>query len=215
MTASAISIAGGYLEKAGGTFSVRPSTGSTPVADPLAAVPEPTVASCDFTNYQLTSGSATLTAGTYCGGIRISNGAVATFKAGTYVIQKGPLSVDGATVTGSNVMFYLTNAPVAIVNRAKATLSAPTSGAYLGILFFQDRSASSEVSIDNSTAKFTGSLYLPGSTVQFNNSAVVTGTAAIVAGQVSLANHASVTLTYDATGAKTGLRGSSAAGLVE
>ena len=98
---------------------------------------------------------AVLTPGTYCGGIYVGNGATnVTFSSGIYVINGGGLSFNGSgkTVTGNGVMFYLTGTnstydSVAIQNGVSVTFSAPTSGTYQGVLFFQDRSITS--SADN------------------------------------------------------------------
>jgi hypothetical protein len=51
-----------------------------------------------------------------------------------------------------------------------ATLSAPTSGTYEGVLFFENRSSSVAVSIQGSNTNLTGDLYFYGSNVTYGGS---------------------------------------------
>jgi hypothetical protein len=231
LTASAIAVAGGGVVT-GGSVVTAPATsvsgfavggGSTmtpaatlgaapPAADPLASVPAPAVGACDFNNYSPGWGTWTLNPGTYCGGITISNGATATFNPGTYIIKGGGLTlVGGTTDTGSGVMFYLTGTnasygSVTISNGANVTFSAPTSGPYMGVVFFQDRSitsASNATFAGGVNMKVTGSLYFPTTSVSYSNGASTNAYVAIVANQVSFTGGTNIT--YDPTGLKTGL----------
>jgi hypothetical protein len=96
---------------------------------------------------------------------------------------------------------------VAVQNGVSVTFSAPTSGAYLGVLFFQDRSitsAQNAVFTGGATMKLTGSLYFPTTNVSFSNGSSVTAyNTAIVAKQLSFTS--SAYFKYDSTGLKTGL----------
>jgi hypothetical protein len=221
VTASAVSIAGGYVVNNGGTVSPAPTTGTAAVADPFASVVGPTPGACSYTNYSPGYGTWTLNPGTYCGGITINNGATATFNAGTYIINGGGITFGGgATVTGSGVMFYLTGTnasygSVTIANGVNVTFSAETSGQYMGLLFYQDRSIVSAANASfagGATTQFTGSLYFPTTDVSFSNGTSGGGNTAIVAKQVSFAGGAD--LHYDPTGLKTGLLATTV-GLVE
>jgi hypothetical protein len=213
VTASAISVAGGDSITNGGSTTPDPTTGAAPATDPLASLPSPTVGACNYTNYSPGWGTWALTPGVYCGGIDISNGATATFAAGTYIIKGGSLTlVGGTTDTGSGVMFYLTGTnasygSVNISNGANVTFSGPTSGPYTGIVFYQDRTITSSVNATFSggvSMKLTGTLYFPTTSVLFSNGSSVTNVyTAIVAKQVSFTGGTS--LQYDATGMKTGL----------
>ena len=128
--------------------------------DPLSSLPKPPVLACGAASSGPTyhgapsaltlSGNATLYAdAAYCGGITINNGATVTFQAGTYVLgtssTAGGLAVDvGASVNGSGVTFYNYGASGAVTftytsfTSGGVNLTAPTSGIYSGILFFQD-----------------------------------------------------------------------------
>ncbi|MGA2770566.1 MAG: pilus assembly protein TadG-related protein [Bryobacteraceae bacterium] len=213
VTASAISIVGGDVISGGGSTTPAPVTGAPSVADPLASLPAPVVGACNYTNYSPGWGNWTLNPGTYCGGINISNGATATFNAGTYIIKGGGVTlVGGTTDTGSGVMFYLTGTnasygSVTISNGANATFSGPTSGSCTGIVFYQDRTITSSANATFSggvSMKVTGTLYFPTTSVLFSNGSSVSNVyTAIVAKQVSFTGGTS--LQYDATGLKTGL----------
>ncbi len=219
--ATAVSVVGGSSVNNGGSVSPAPVTGVQAVTDPFAAVTGPTVGACNYTNYSPGWGSWTLNPGTYCGGITINNGATANFNPGTYIINGGALSfAGGATITGGGVMFYLTGTnasygSVSINNGVNVTLSGPTSGAYTGLLFFQDRSITSSVAANfagGATMQLTGSLYFPTTAVSFSNGASGNGTTALIANQVSFTG--GVQLVYDPTGQKTGLS-TKTAGLME
>jgi hypothetical protein len=184
-------------------------------ADPFLSVLAPVVGACDpghLVKYDPGWGNFTLWPGTYCGGIRISNGATATFNPGIYIIKGGGVSfVGGTTITGSGVMFYLTgtNASYAsadISNGASVTFSAPPSGPYMGMLFFQDRlivSAANATFSGGVVMQLTGTLYFPASSVLYSNGSSSAVYTAIVAKTVSFTGGTS--LKYDATGLKTGL----------
>ena len=190
-----------------------PVTGTAAVADPFASLPALTPASCIThpTQYSPPDGTV-LNPGTYCGGISVSGIANVTFSAGQYIINGGGLSFgNSAVATGSNVIFYLTgtNANYASVNASGAsnvTFSAPTSGTYQGILFYQDRSltSASPAPFGNSAAvTLTGSLYFPTTKVSFSGAAETSSYMAIIADEVSFAGSANIT--YDSTGQNTGL----------
>lgn len=214
VTASAIGIVGAAVMNNGGSTSPAPVTGAPVVADPLASLPGLTPASCAThpTTYYPPTGT-TLNPGTYCGGITVDNGATnITFSAGNYIIDGGYLTFASGTSTGSGVMFYLTGTnatygSVVIDNGATVTMSAPASGVYQGILFFQDRSitsANNATFAGGATMQLTGSLYFPTTDVSFSNgTSVANYSTAIVASAVSFAGGANIK--YDSTGSKTGL----------
>jgi hypothetical protein len=115
-------------------------------------------------------------------------------------------------------MFYLTGTnstydSVAIQNGASVTFSAPTSGTYLGVLFFQDRSITSSqnaVVTGGATMNLTGSLYFPTTDVSYSNGTSTTAyNTAIVANELSFTS--SAYFKYDSTGLKTGLFSNSVA----
>lgn len=150
-----------------------PTTVSS-VSDPLASVAPPTVGGCDHTNATYGSGATpTLNPGVYCGGITMSANANVTLNPGVYILNGGGLTVSSsqAQLSGTGVMFYVSGdashsyGAVNITGQATLNLSAPTSGTYNNILFFQDRSQGSSSTQNTfaggSTVNVSGVLYFP------------------------------------------------------
>jgi len=211
VTAPALDIVGGC--NCTGTYPTI-VTEAVPIADPFASLPVPPLGNCTAhpTLYNPGTGT-TLTPGTYCGGISVGGGASVTFAPGIYIINGGGVTFGGgATDNGTGVMFYLTGTnasygSVAVAGGAHTTLSAQTSGPYLGVLFFQDRSITSN---NNATfggganSALTGSLYFPTTNVSFSGGAQTASySTAIVAKQVSF--QGGTNIKYDPTGLLTGL----------
>lgn len=210
--ATAIQVVGAFKKDNGGSTSVTPSTGVSAAADPFASLPAPapapTCQSGNFTAWQ--PNPYTPAPGTYCG-FSVANGMSLQMSPGTYIVNGGQFSIQGgSTVTASGgVLIYLTGgATVNIANGSTVTLSAQASGAYQGVLFYQDRSMTSpgaSTFAGGATMNLTGSLYMPHATLNINNGSSTTGTAmGIVANMVNFQGGAHVLA--DNGGAKTGLK---------
>jgi hypothetical protein len=167
-----------------------PNTGASPAADPLASMPAPASAPyhCDYKNYSASNnGSAVvLSPGVYCGGINVKNN-LYTLNAGNYILVGGGLTTQdsNSSIAGSGVFFYNTfgdtnkgtyaYSPINIAATSTVSLTAPTSGTYTGILFFEDRSApaSSDSYGGGSSAVYQGTIYAKNAAVtMFGNSSV-------------------------------------------
>lgn len=129
---------------------------TTSPGDPLASLTAPstgTIVGKTPTYFDMNSKPAnnTIAPGIYCGGLEIgnTNGTKFTFSPGIYILAGGGLTLESqAQVTGTGVTFYNTSSagwgcassynytPVTISGQVTATLSAPTSGSFDGILFF-------------------------------------------------------------------------------
>lgn len=160
--------------------------------DPLSTLPKPAVLSCGSSllspyhgspNPLVILGTAVLYPdAAYCGGVTVGPLAHVTFMPGTYVIRAGgPLNLQGgmsfdlgATVTGTGVTFYNYGPAGAINFLASAvtlgafSLTAPTTGTYAGILFFQDPGNTTPAIIVASASANTtleGAYYFPAATV--------------------------------------------------
>lgn len=207
-------VAGGYTGTSGGSsVSPTPVTGVAAVANPFASLSPPSVgpvpASCTTNpsttseqGYSLNSGSATIGPGTYCGGITVSgNGVTLNLNAGLYILYGGGLTVQGgANLIGTNVTFYNTGTSsgntqykgINVSGGSTTDLTAATTGALAGILFFQDPSAPNPMSQKNnisgqSGAIFTGVLYFPTSPLYFSGGSTVTPEdATLVAWQINI-----------------------------
>jgi Flp pilus assembly protein TadG len=137
----------------------------------------------------LGAGTFTFNSGTYCGGISIGPGANVTFSPGVYTLTGSGLTVTiGANVSGTGVSFYNSNYNSAgqqvsgyandgginflcsSCTLGTVNLSAPTSGAYEGVLFFQNPYNTAPSTIVGSAAfnnTLTGVSYLPSAAVTY------------------------------------------------
>jgi Flp pilus assembly protein TadG len=152
-----------------GTISPNPVTGAGIIADPFASMTAPTVGSCTSTGASFSSqGSNTLNPGVYCGAISVSGGASLTLNPGTYILKNG-ISLSGSgSITGSGVTLYLSGGSINIGGTGTMNLSAPTSGTYQGILFYQDPSDTAAATIvGSSTETFSGVVYLPTASLSY------------------------------------------------
>jgi Flp pilus assembly protein TadG len=167
---------------------------STSIVDPYASLSTPAPGVCTYTNYQEPSGSTlTLTAGTYCGGLTITSKANIYFTAGTYYISNGDLVLQSDNTiscsnctSGAGVTFVLTqtsgnNADIggaSITSQNSVTLSAPNSGTYKGVLFYQDRRVAAGTMQSTSkiftlsslnTATLSGAVYFPNNLITISS----------------------------------------------
>ena len=158
---------GGGVYNNGGTPPSSILTDCPPTKDPLASRVPPTGVGCTNTNYIITSGSAVLQPGTYCGGINISGTAKVTFNPGTYIVKDGLFIIkDTAIATGTNVGFYLTG-PLSLISftgNATINFSGAETGNMAGLLFFEDPK-SGPLRVHHIAAThadtLTGTIYLP------------------------------------------------------
>jgi Flp pilus assembly protein TadG len=225
VTATAIKVNGGAsrVSVTGGSSIVPspPTYNAGPVADPLASLVAPAYSGCDHTGYSISSGNtATLNPGVYCGGINMGFSNV-TLNPGIYVLNGGGLTVtNGATLTGSNVMLYNTGsaghtiAPVVMNGGATVTLSAPNSGTYQGVVFFQDRTltyASPNTISNGASGNITGTFYFPTTEFAYSGGTTGSGYAAFVASKVTITGGSSV-LKNDPIGTYTGLANTTGSG---
>jgi Flp pilus assembly protein TadG len=221
--ASVVDVVGNVNISGGSTVTPRPTTGVAPVADPLANLPAPAFSGCRATNKSISVITTSLDPGVYCGGVTISGGANVTFNSGSYILNGGGLSVSGnSTITGTGVFFYNTSSgyifkPIMISGDTTMALTAPTSGTYQGILFFQDRSIFSSASSSfsgGSTANVSGTIYLPSGVLYFSGGASTAPlTMALVCKGLNVSGNAY--LAKDPTGELTGMTSVSSTALVQ
>ncbi len=217
-TAPSISVVGGTHIVGSSVITPSPTTGVSPMADPLASLPAPSYSGCDHTSFKLTgSASATLNPGVYCNGISITASVALTLNPGIYILNGGGLSLTGCctTVTGSGVFFYNTSngysfGALTMTGGSSVNLSAPTSGTYKGILFYQDRTITSSATntiVGGSSPTMSGTVYMPTAALNFEGSSTSGLTMALIADTVKITG--STKLNKDTTGALTGLPQSS------
>lgn len=159
-------ISGGGAEVGTGatlTECRSPILNAPAVADPYASIPQPApVGPC------LNANGATLSPGRYCNGLRLSG--TVTLSPGVYYISGGDFRVNAqANVRGQGVTIYLQGSGGLNFNgNATLALSAPTSGATAGILFFGDRSGGGSSTLNGTAASvMTGAVYMPRQAVSY------------------------------------------------
>jgi RHS repeat-associated protein len=164
--------------------------------DPLASIAAPTsgtVVSKSPAYFDMNAKPAnnTFAPGVYCGGLTIgnTNGTAFTMSPGTYIMAGGGLVMNSqAVVKGTGVTVYNTSSagwgcassysykPVTISGQVTATLSAPTAGAFDGILFFGNRTGCSTKGscVDQinggSTTVLNGALYFASDEIEITGS---------------------------------------------
>jgi hypothetical protein len=213
LNVSAIKVVGGTSLSNNSTVTPTPITRTTPVEDPFASLPAPSYSACDHMSLQ-PNGTVNLSPGVYCGGLKISAGSTITFNPGMYILNGGGLMVSSknATLNGTGVTFYNTSngyafGTVTITGGATINLSAPTSGTYKGILFFQDRSITSSATNGiggGANETYTGSVYMPTASLTFvGGSTTHALTTVLIAKDINISGDAY--LQKDTTGDLTGI----------
>jgi hypothetical protein len=182
MTALSICSAGGYSGPASG-YTPAPGVDCPRLKDPLSDRPAPSVDACTATNEVISGGSATLTPGVCCGGLKITGGTFVTLRPGVYVLKDGPLTIDAASrLIANNAGFYLTgaNTVLAIDDTTTIRMLAPKSGPLAGILFFEDRAApagQSHIMGSRNAQELLGTFYLSRNTLVVGYAPTTAGTA--------------------------------------
>lgn len=212
ITASSVSVNGSATSGNGGSISPAATTGVVPVSDPLAYLSPPSYSASSCTADPLThygQGGSSYTVGpgsnystTQDGNLVCytsltlgQNNDTVTLNAGIYVITGAMTANSGTTLGGNGVTFYLVgNGSVNIQNGATVNFTAPTSGSYDGILFFQDRADTNADYVEggaNSTLK--GILYFPSAQLNMANGTTTTVYTPIVANSLVMAGGGTLT----------------------
>jgi len=174
---------GGYSISGSGDVTPTPSPVGDRVDDPLASLVPPVPgnpapgSAGTAENPQLThltgSSSKVLYPGTYYGGIKVSGSGDVTFQPGVYVIAGGGLDLGSSgNKIGTDVMFYNTNDPdhptgagayggFKITGSGNIGFSAPSSGPYTQMLFWQDPGNTLDADKSGSGNLTQGIIYLP------------------------------------------------------
>jgi Flp pilus assembly protein TadG len=167
-----------------------PTYGTPASGDPLASLTAPAVGAPQAFN------SANITPGTYSS-ISLSGNGTYVFPAGTYVLDGGSFSCSGTpTIEGTGVTFYFTNgATYNCTGNVTVELTAPSSGTYAGVLFYQDPNDTSGPSIGgNNSSYFDGALYFPKAQVTFFGNSSSYNVAIVVADALALSGNPTVNL---------------------
>ena len=95
MKAGMICSVGGKVQTNKANYSPTPTTDCPVLPDPLSSRTAPPVGACNYNNKVVDGDAVTLPPGVYCGGLKLTNGAVVKLSSGIFIIKDGPLMVDG------------------------------------------------------------------------------------------------------------------------
>lgn len=170
-------------------------------------LPTPPADSCNFSNGNYNDATVNLTPGVYCGWFNFNNSSArVNFAPGVYVIKNGGWNVNGGTWTGKGVTFYFADTSKIQFNSGiSATLSAPTSGAYKDLLFYEAANLpKSDFIFNDSVANnLTGVIWLPSRTVTWNaKSGVASDSLTLVTWRLILNNTTWTLNPFEKTGGK-------------
>ncbi len=206
ITATSVESVGGvYTDNSGSKISPTATTGIAAVSDPLASLSPPSYSlpSCTLdplahhgnggSTYSVGPGSTystTQNGNTVCyTSLTLGvNGDTVTLNPGIYVITGALTFASGTVLGGSGVTFYLVGlGQVNIGNGATLNFSAPTSGTYDGILFYQDRSDILPAIIEGgSSSSLQGILYFPSASLLIGNGSTSTVSTPIIASTITM-----------------------------
>jgi Putative Flp pilus-assembly TadE/G-like len=205
LNSKAIGVVGTYTVHNGGVLTPNPpTTGITPSTDPLSSL-APTVPASDYSS-GCTSASITKSqtigpsspSGFVCySSLSFPKGSpTITLNPGLYIFNgAGGFNVaSGTTMTGTGVTFFFINgASFTISNGASVTLSAPTSGAYNGLLFYQDPTDTAADSfVGGSAGGINGIFYLPSADLTLANGTATTFNVDLVVGSLTMSGNATL-----------------------
>jgi len=172
----------------GCSFSPAPVPGAGAASDPLAALTVPSRPTGSCIN-PANSGTITLDpTKPYCK-IVLTGNATLSLQAGAtsniiYIDGQGgtafSVKQNGTTVTSSGMAFYVASGGIGADPNTKLTLSAPTTGTYAGVAFFQARTNTTSVSFKGSGTtnckSITGIIYTAGADADLGSNAGDSGT---------------------------------------
>ncbi len=175
LTAIEIKTVGGY---SGDCLNPGPITGVSPSADPFELLEPPAYGACDHNATYRVNGGQTKYAspGHYCKGIEVHAGGTLYLQPGLYVLSGGLTINGGATVSGTGVTIFMSDAigpsdNISIAGGASVDLTAPLSGPYAGILFYQEATTQPGMThslTGGSDQILDGALYFPGQELKFS-----------------------------------------------
>jgi len=198
-------------DNSGSEYTPAATTGVAPVSDPLAYLSPPsyTASSCTADPQTHHQGGATYSVGPGSANSTTQNGDLVcytslslgtqgdtvTLNPGIYVVT-GELQTGSGTIAGGDgVTFYLAGSGYAYIqNGATLNLSAPTSGPYNGILFYQDRADTHAALIEGgSNSSLQGILYFPSAALEIGNGTTTTAYTPIVAQSLTMQGGSNLT----------------------
>jgi hypothetical protein len=167
-------------------ISPAPQTGVGIMTDPFIDMAPPTVGNCTTTDLSSHS-DQTISPGVYCGGINLDSHAHLTLNPGVYIIKTADSHGNAinlgaqTTLTGTGVTIYIEAGGVVMTGGATVNLTAPSSGTYQGILFYQDRSDTTPSTLVGGTGQLmNGVLYFPAANLTYTGGSSTNATATTI-----------------------------------
>lgn len=213
-------VVGGW--QVAGNASVNPEpTWAHPITDPLAGIPAPTPVnspgrSCPNwkpdEDYTLQPGKynckidpknnsvVTFEAGSYYirDGVSLNSGASVVFNPGMYVLGPSGFKVNGsANVTSTEATFYIQDGGSINMNGGGTiNMTAPTSGTYAKILFFQSRTNANEVKLNgNAVQNGWGAVYAAAAQVTYTGNG--TTSFQVICDNFAMSGNANLDITFN------------------
>jgi putative Flp pilus-assembly TadE/G-like protein len=187
LSAQSLWSAGGAQIAGTTTLADTPITNAWALPDPYESLQVTGMpGTCTVSNPPNYNSSLTLSPGRYCGDIQFGAQAVIDLTPGVYYLDQGDLTVNaGAKVrcstcdsaAGTGITFVLTSSgdpanigTVTINGGADVQLSAPTTGYYKGVLYYQDQRAPTGLAKFNGGANqiLNGAIYFKNQQIQYN-----------------------------------------------
>lgn len=121
-----------------------------------------------------------------------------TLEPGIYCVTDG-LRINGGSVTGQDVMFYVESGAVTWSGNATIHLDAPEDGAFAGMLVYQDPDNDNRMTVNGgSGSSFTGTIFVPGGEIQVNGTGGSDGFhSQLIGNKVDLSGTADLRVIYD------------------
>jgi len=213
VTAQSLWTAGGYTNGGSATINLTTpaETNAWALDDPYASMTVPNLSGCDHNNFSSNS-TQTLNPGVFCNGFSLQSHANIALNPGTYYIDGGNLQIQGGAKVRCNcpgpndgVTFVMTSSTSAsqigtadIRGGADVVLSAPKTGSFAGLIFFQDPRATNTAG-DNkfnggASMQLTGAIYSRYQTVEYtgNNDSGGANCTQIIGRHVVFTGHSTI-----------------------
>lgn len=149
----------------------------TTAADPFAGtLPVPASSSCTTSGANYNGGAVTLSPGVYCYGINFNGTTTLTLQPGVYVIKSGNWNFNGGSISGTGVtLYYADSSYIQFNGTTKLNLTAPTTGTYANLLWYEAANLSQSSYTMNATngANLEGLIYQPSRNLTLNSGASV------------------------------------------
>jgi hypothetical protein len=185
--AGSIGVVGGVLSNGGNSLTPTPITGIAPTSNPLAFLTPPANPGGCVSKTINGNNPATLSQGCYSA-LTINGNPTVTLNPGVYYLT-GTMTVNGSpTLNGTGVTIYLASSSASFTDNGTTTLnlSAPTSGADNGILFYQNPSDINTLTINgSSSSNLQGIFYAPTANLLVNGSGSTNFYTAFVVGSLT------------------------------